>query len=619
MKNHLPPRPSAALRFLPLAFALGLASPAATAGEFQLGDGVIQVRGITTLGAGWRVSGRDPSLIPPQNARVLGIEGAAVAGPNSDDGNLNYDRGDRVATVLKALVDVEAKFGPTRGFLRARGWTDHTLEHQGARWGNLPNGYVANQPLSDREFNRLARFSGATVMDAFLEHSFGADAGSLVRLGNQSIPWGVPASTRGGLDQVNAQDLAARFRPGAALDEAWQGALPGGVAPPSSPSPRAVFDIPTLAAFSRIALSPHLVAEAFHQFRFEPSQLPGGGTFGSFADYLTEGCEKVLVGSGSDAQSVATGMFGTRAPDLEPGHGGQYGLGLHYTNPSIGRFGIYFANIHSRRFAIGGIKSTRPAPAPPFIPGNPGGANVRYFLGYPPDLRIYALNYLARTETGSGAFAELSHQPNQVMRLNATDLINAFASNVAPTIVRGDATAVAPGGIYQGWDRLKVTQFTAGGRLAFAALRGARWLQLEGEVAAKYVHDLPDPSVRRYGRSDIFGVGPVNGVCFGPPSQCTNDGFVTPLSWGYRVRASARLPSKVAGLRLASGLTYAHNVKGWSHDEIFNEKRQYATFALRASYGASWQGELEWTAQWGGTYNVAKDRDLFTASLGRSF
>ena len=605
---------------VPAFFSLG-----AAAADFEVGEGTLSIRGMATLGTALRASGRDPGLMPTANGALIGLQSNAAGGVNSDDGNLNYDRGSRVSTVLKALVDMELKQGATRGFVRARAWTDYTQEHQGVPWGNLRNGYVAGQPLSDSGFNNLARFSGVTLMDAFVEHSFGAEGKSLIRLGNQSIPWGVPTSIRGGLDQVNAQDLVSRGRPGSSLDEMWNSdqrnpteANAQSRLPASSTFPGAVFDIPTLAAFSNIAISREIAAQAFYQFKFQPSQLPGCGTFGAYADYVTDGCDKVLVGA-NDRLSLASGAFGRRAADLMPGNGGQYGLGVTYTNMEIGRLGAYFANIHSRRFSVGAVKSTRLAPPVPLIPGDPGGTNVQYFVEYPEDVRIYALNYMAPLKHNSLVFVELSHQPNQVLRLNATDLLNAFASNAAPTVLRSDATALAPGGYYHGFDRFKVTQFNVGGRMGFDTLDFAKRLQLEGDLAVKYVHDLPDPAVRRYGRGDIFGVGPVNGACAGGSLQCSNDGYVSPMSLGYRLRATFLLPNVVPGLTLLPSLLFAHDVKGWSYDDTLNEKRKAATFALRGIYGKSWFGEVAYTSYWGGLYNVSKDRDVIMASAGLSF
>jgi len=549
-----------------------------------------------TLGAGFRASGRDPDLMPAPSASAMGSFGRAPGGQNSDDGNLNFNRGDRTSTVLKAFTGLNIGYGDSViARVRVKAWHDFTLGEQNVPWGNLPNGYSVNAPLSDGGFNRLAKFSGISLTDAHVEIN-SDDRSAVMKLGKQTIAWGNPnpaITIRGGLEQVNAVDIPASQRPGAIAQE---------------------YLIPATAAFAKFDLIPkRLTAEGFYQFQFQPNQIPGCGTFNSHVDYAAAGCDKVVVGTVNDRLALTSGLFSKRGPDRDPSNGGQFGLALNYTNPDIGRFGVYYANIHSRRWVPSAIKSSRAGV--PLIPGDPGNANVRYFIEYPEDTRIWGLNY-GFTKDGSALYAELTHQPNQPIRLNGTDLLNAFASNVAPTLLRADATATAPGAAYHGYDRFKITQLTISGRKPLGNLAGAGEFIFSGEAGYKHVHDLPDLAVRRYGRGDPFGIGPIAGTCTGNSVQCSNAGFVTANSWGYRMRGDLLMREVAPGVSLTPSLSFGHDVKGWSHDEDFSEKRKAMIAALRADHKNGYFAEIRWTSYWGGTYNINRDRDVVFVVVG---
>ena len=180
-------------------------------------------------------------------------------------------------------------------------------------------------------------------------------------------------------------------------------------------------------------------------------------------------------------------------------------------------------------------------------------------------------------------------------------------SNTAPSLLRADAAATPAGGVYHGYDRLKMSQFSAGASKPFGKVLGGDFT-LAGEVGVKYIHDLPDVSERRYVRSDLYGQGPVNGVCLPGASaaQCSNDGYASALSWGYRLRASSIYGNVFDGVDLKPSITFGHDVKGWSYDSLFIEGRRLAIVALQADVKKRFFVEASWTPIWGGRYNFAK-------------
>jgi hypothetical protein len=161
----------------------------------------------------------------------------------------------------------------------------------------------------------------------------------------------------------------------------------------------------------------------------------------------------------------------------------------------------------------------------------------------------------------------------------------------------------------------------AGANRQFPGVLGARALSLGAEIGGKFVHDLPDPTVRRYGRSDVFGFGPVSGVCLPPvtPISCTSDGFTTDAAYGARARASLTYADALPATELTPSVTYGYDLAGWSYDGAFSEGRQFAAIALRAEYQKRFVAEIAYIPQWGGRYNVIRDRDVVSFAVSARF
>lgn len=581
------------------------------------GDDALRLRGLATYGAAWRAQDRNPDYVFAPNAQAAGAGAGSAFGRNTDDGNLNFDRGDRVYSVFKGLGVADFGCDGVQARVSAIAWTDRVAEDRDMDWGHVPNGYAAGAPLSDAGAHHRARFSGAALQEAWVQlgRSASPDGGAgqtqrWLRVGRQYIPWGVPFTRfGGGIEQVNAEDLLMRALPGTSDVTAT------GYARISDVDPMREGFVPAGSVLARWTEGPALI-EGFYQYSFEPNVLPGCGRFDSLADYVADGCDRVYVGNGSDRQAQAAGLLARRAPDVDPSGGGQYGMRLQYDNASYGRFAFYAANIHSRRYVVSAIKSGRVGP--PLIPGDPGGQNVQYYLEYPEDIRLFALSWSAvfnaeRTRLN----VEYTMQPDQALRVNNTDMLNAFGSTVAPTPLRADADALAPGARFSGYDRYRVSQLRVSGAHDHYGMLGAARFTVSGEVGVKSVSGLPSPDERRYGRSDAFGLGPVNGTCTGSAIQCSNDGYVSSSAWGYRLRLEADYATPLPGLRLLPSLSWLHDVKGWSWDDAISEGRKATVLALRLQdAGARWFSDVSWTAIWGGQYNLYSDRDVLRWVVG---
>ncbi len=345
------------------------------------------------------------------------------------------------------------------------------------------------------------------------------------------------------------------------------------------------------------------------------------GTLWSLSDYLAEGCDRVMSGQPmvNDRARIPLGAYQKRLPT--PGvNGPEYGIGLTWKSQALAtEFGLYHARYNARTALPSLRRSTRPG-GPALVAGDPDGRNMAYFTEYPQDLAITALTF-AHKRGRAGFYGEASYRPRQPFMLAPGDVLPPFLNATVPALLRADANAVPPGGIFHGYDLYAMSQLQLG------AQREWQWGRVRftgtAEVVGKHASDLPDQAVRRYGRADIFGIGPVNGACTvttgNAARQCSLRGYATANAWGYRLRLDARVPVLMAGLAASASLTFAHDVKGWAGDFLLNEGRKTANLALRFEYLQRYLFELQYLPGWGGDYNQVADRDVAALAVGVRF
>lgn len=584
---------------LVLVVSCGLGVGSAQATTFAVGETEVRIGGAVGAGTMIRTGSPDPALVSRANGALVGLPATSPAGRNGDDGNINWRRGDAVSTVLKALLDLEVKHGSFGAFVRTMAWRDFALTDGGRPWGNIPNNYTPGIPLGESSNSSYGRYSGAALLDANVYGTVHVGSMPLhARIGYQLVPWGAPSTIFGGLSVLNPVNQPALRRPGVLPEEVG---------------------IPFPAVFTRVGLTSTINLEAFYQFKFQRTEPLGCGTFFSSLDYLAERCDKVVFGAGlTDPASLAQVNYAKRAPDDEP-DGGQFGVGLTHRMEVIAtQFGAYFAQYHQRGGLIGVVKSLRPGN--PFLAGDPNGLNPKYFVTYPENVRMLALNAIT-SRPGFSAFAEVVHRFNQPLQLNSADVTAAATSDTAPSLLRSEYSAVPLGGIFLPYDRFATTDVLLGSTRDFAGVLGARTTTLGGEAGLKYVHNLPDPNVRRYGRADTFGSVPVNGNCavVAPGLTCSNDGFVSPLAYGARVRGALRYADLLPGIDVTPSAGYGYDIQGWSYDGAFSEGKHFAFVALRAEHRKRYVAEITYQPTWGGRYNLLRDRSMMTLSLTARF
>ena len=582
--------------------AVAMALAAATAAG-QAHAAEIKTSGRIVAGNIYRVQDRDPALLTGVNAAAAGLVGYGSGG-NADDANTNYARGDAVSRAVHGLFDMSATGETWSGLVRVKAWHDAGLARDGRPWGNVANGYAAGQPLSDSGAPRLSRFSGVALLDAWVQgRATVAGLQVLGRVRQQTLAWGDRSMTPGGLEALNPRDMAGLHR--------------AGPVPAETVVPRPLL-------FGRIepgiAALPGLALEAYYQTSFRASALDVCGTLWSMSDYLVDGCDRVMTGQPmvSDRARIPLGAYQKRLPTPKP-EAKEFGFGASWKPAPGTEVGLYHARYNARTALPSLRRSSRPG-GPAMIAGDPDGRNMAYFTEYVEGLRITAAT-ISHKRASSMLHAEVSYRPAQPFMLAPGDVLPPFLSASAASLLRARADAVAPGGIFHGYDLYAMWQAQAGVRHEWT-LAGLP-LAAGAEVVGKHARGLPDPSVLRYGRADIFGVGPINGNCavntVDAARQCSLRGYATPNAWGYRLRFDARLPKLAPQLAGSASLLFVHDVKGWSGDMLLNEGRKSLNLALRFEYRQRYLAELGYQPSWDGDYHQAADRDTASVAVGVKF
>ena len=109
---------------LPLAVSLASAIAApAYAVNFNIGEIEGQVDSSLSVGASWSMRGSDPDLIGKNN-------GGKGLSQTSDDGHLNFKKGETFSKIFKGIHDLELKYGDTGVFVRGKYWYDFELKDE---------------------------------------------------------------------------------------------------------------------------------------------------------------------------------------------------------------------------------------------------------------------------------------------------------------------------------------------------------------------------------------------------------------------------------------------------------------------------------------------------------
>ncbi|CAI2795229.1 MULTISPECIES: DUF1302 domain-containing protein [Pseudomonas] len=607
---------------LPLAVSLAstLAGPAFGV-SFNIGEIEGSFDSSLSVGASWSTAKANRDLIGVNN-------GGRGLSQTSDDGHLNFKRGETFSKIFKGIHDLELKYGDTGVFVRGKYWYDFELKDESRLF----------KDISDNNRKEGAKSSGGQILDAFVYHNYAiADQPGSVRLGKQVVSWGESTFIGGGINSINPIDVSAFRRPGAEVKEGL---------------------IPVNMFYVSQTLTDNLSAEAFYQLEWDQTVTDNCGTFFSQPDVISDGCDNNLrvLNKRSRISPLAyptlnalgvdvneEGVLVRRGPDRDARDSGQFGVAMHYNfEPLDTEFGAYFMNYHSRA----PIFSAQGAPASAYNRPLGGLAALRpvivagssnYFVEYPEDIRLYGLSFSTTLPTGTAWSGELSYRPNAPVQLSTTDILYA---GVTPIIGFGNASVLkgSPGQDLHGYNRKEITQFQTTFTHFFDQVMGASRLTTVGEIGVTHVGGLESKSEARYGRDPVFGPGTLpGGFCNtlnnstavgaglananGLNTNCNNDGFTTATSWGYRARAIWEYPDVFAGVNLKPNVAWSHDVKGYSPGPgaNFEEGRKAVSLGLDAEYQNTYTASLAYTNFFGGKFSTVDDRDFVALSFGANF
>ncbi|AVH35344.1 DUF1302 domain-containing protein [Pseudomonas monteilii] len=615
---------------LPLAVSLAstLASPA-FAVSFNIGEIEGQFDSSLSIGASWSTANPNKNLIGVNN-------GGKGLSQTSDDGHLNFKKGETFSKIFKGIHDLELKYGDTGVFVRGKYWYDFELKDESREF----------KDISDSNRKEGAKSSGAELLDAFVYHNYSiGDQPGSVRLGKQVVSWGESTFIGGGINSINPIDVSAFRRPGAEIKEGL---------------------IPVNMFYVSQSLTDNLSAEAFYQIEWDQTVVDNCGTFFSQPDIIADGCtDNLRVLSSSRTlnalPAIARGVLAAnnvnyneegvlvrRGADRDARDSGQFGVAFRYMfEPLDTEFGAYFMNYHSRApiFSATGASPAAFAFANSLTPTALSGlrplliaGNSQYFVEYPEDIRLYGLSFSTTLPTGTAWSGELSYRPNAPVQLNSTDIL--FAG-VTPLTGFGNASVLqgTPGQDLHGYKRKEITQFQTTFTHFFDQVMGASRLTVVGEVGVTHVGGLESTSKARYGRDPVYGPGElpggmctvlngstINGSGLGSSTanlsrNCNSDGFTTSTSWGYRARAIWDYNDVFAGVNLKPSVAWSHDVSGYSPGPggNFEEGRKAVSLGLDAEYQNTYTASLSYTNFFDGKYTTVDDRDFVALSFGVNF
>ncbi|MDX1589139.1 MAG: DUF1302 domain-containing protein [Oleiphilaceae bacterium] len=621
---------------LPLAVALaaGVALPAHATISFNLFGFETDVEARLSAGTAVRVAEQDKGLIGQGN---LGPEFAftnqGASSTNFDDGNLNFERGDAYSTVASGRLDLFTQYRPSRGnisrfggFLRSRYSYDFTLRKED----------FATDPVGQRrELTEQGHDNAAEgeFLDAYVfVDGFVADMPFGVRYGRQVLNWGESTFIQNGINTTSPIDAQAFRQPGAELKDVL---------------------IPVEMLYGNITRG-DLTLEAFLQTKWEPFEIDDCGTYFSTADVASDGCGPILLaGQVPDSQAIEEGIFAGREADKQPADKGQYGIAARYFSVALdGELGFYYQKLHSR-LPILGVRFNNPSDDPngEFTTNDaPNTALPSYFLEYPEDIDQFGISYSSTLPDGTSIGAEYSFKKDVPLQINTTDLLTSAAQVRDPNgnilgKFEKNLREENPGENFaarqvSGFKLKDVSQIQSTLIYFKDRTMGADRFIVVAEVGATYVHDLPDQSELDFGKSGIYGPsnrfiegdnftgnfceegpdGPGRGSNINP-SYCSDDGFTTSFSWGYRTLFAWQYNNAFMGANLTPQVFFSHDVKGFAPDPFpnFQEGNKQVGLTLAADFLDKYSAEISYSNFFDGKFNTVNDRDFVGANIAVNF
>ena len=283
------------------------------------------------------------------------------------------------------------------------------------------------------------------------------------------------------------------------------------------------------------------------------------------------------------------------------------------------------------------------------------------FWEYPEEIRIFGLS-AATNIFSTSVSAEVSYQDNVPLMVNGNDLVGAGVLGIGPyRDIAAEAQSGSAGTYMIGHKRFTKRQLQANFVKTFSNIIGSQNLVLIGEAGAQW-NNVPDFTKGgiRYGRGFMYGTGSSPG--YGPggspsgqptlggaslgdlcrptfrgleetagvfvpntlynphPIGCTNDGYVTDFSWGYRVRVGMDYNNVLdTGVTVSPSVFWSQDVEGVSMDPAFIEDRQVLGLGLKFTLNKKYVLDLNYVDYANNNFDPLFDRDYYSAAFSVTF
>ncbi|MBN2468504.1 MAG: DUF1302 domain-containing protein [Deltaproteobacteria bacterium] len=632
-----------------------------SAESFQFQSGEVQGSLDTTVsyGASWRVQSRDSDLIGIAN-------GGNAFSVNSDDGNLNYDRG-LVSNVFKITSELELNWHCFSSFVRGTAFYDFENER------------------STRDRTHLSgsarRLVGKRIdlLDAYVQGTFTLGNRPLrIRVGDQVVSWGESTFIQNSINSINPVNVAAIRLPGSELREAL---------------------VPEGMVWASLGATENIALEAFYLYDWEETEIDPPGSYFSSNDFVGDGGSKVLLGWGDlpdRGTSLPEDTFYSvpRAHTKQASNQGQFGAALRVFVPALNEteFGFFFMNYHSRlplisavtgsaagAFQAGtianaatpiatavlthlafnpgdipgavgagtaaGVAAGAPAEASQAIAGTAAtGGDVatvtrayatdayaktaRYRVKYPEDIKLVGFSFNTMLGgTGVALQGEVSYRWDAPLQADDIELLYAtlggFNANLAAFNQLGNYFGMFGKNI-DGYIKRDVIQVQATGTKLFGPAFGADQFALVGEFGITHVQNMPGKSRLRLDGAGTFVSGnPILGPIAHPGKPVEDSSnFADATSYGYQLVCRLDFNNAVGAVNLSPRIAWRHDVRGNSPRPSGNflEGRRAVTFGLTGTYQNSWSADVSYTNFFGvGRRNLINDRDFISFNVKYSF
>jgi hypothetical protein len=586
-------------------------APGAQALDFS-SDGVeLRVDSRLTVGAAWRVSGRDPDRIGISN-------GGNSYSTNNDDGDLAFDKGDLVASPIKLTSDATLTYGNYGFFVRGSYLYDPTLQQK--KYFNPANYGQPGKEASAEEYHektdavrdRLGH--DGSLLDAYFYGSNRIfDRTLTYKIGRQILNWGESTLVQNGLNSLVSADANKLRVPGFDINEVVK---------------------PVGMVSASYDLIDNVSLEAFYQFEWRRTDPDAAGSFFETNDFVGVGGSRANISFAIPGENDIGSTVPHTGNDNLGKDSGQFGGALHFYIPQLNGIdlALYAAKYNSRLPVISGHSATEPL--------KPFGGD--YFLEYPDDIKMFGTSFNATLPWGLALQGEYSLKVGQPLQIDDVEIL--LTGLGIPSQLDRTLGGASGNQYLKGYRRKDVSQVD----MALTRVFGpSNWLKndqtiLVAEFAYDYIHDLPPTSELRFDAPGTYLPGydaATDGAVRagflhnrGKINPADPDGrddlpaesnsYATSASYGYKLIARLSYNNAIGAVALNPTIRFDHDLHGYTPQPIGNfvEGRKLISVSVGWTYHAAWSGDIGYVNYFGGgDQNLLSDRDYVEASVGYSF